>query len=37
MTGRHELFERERHNELVPGWHCCELACEELERAYGSA
>jgi bifunctional non-homologous end joining protein LigD len=26
MTGRHELFEQERHMEPVPGWHCCELA-----------
>jgi hypothetical protein len=25
-AGRHELFERERHREPVPGWHCCELA-----------
>ena len=33
MIGRHELFERERHKEPVPGWHCCELACAELEQA----
>jgi bifunctional non-homologous end joining protein LigD len=31
MDGREELFERERHNEPAPGWHSCELACEELE------
>jgi ATP-dependent DNA ligase len=31
MTGREELFERNRHQEPVPGWHTCELACEELE------
>jgi len=29
--GRHELFERERRSEPVPGWHCCELACDEVE------
>ena len=33
MVGRHELFERERHKEPAPGWHCCELACAELEQA----
>ena len=33
MEGREELFERERHREPVPGWHCCELACAELEQA----
>ncbi len=27
MVGREKLFERERHKERVPGWHCCELAC----------
>jgi hypothetical protein len=26
-TGPHEAFERDRHREPVPGWHCCELAC----------
>jgi bifunctional non-homologous end joining protein LigD len=26
-AGRHELFERDRHREPVPGWHSCELAC----------
>jgi ATP-dependent DNA ligase len=30
MIGSHELFERERHSELVPGWHRCELGCAEL-------
>src|SRR5437879_10868444 len=25
--GREELFERERHNEPVAGWHVCDLAC----------
>ena len=30
MAGREELFERERHREPVPGWHCCELACAEV-------
>ena len=33
MIGRHELFERERHNEPVPGWHGCDLACAELDDA----
>ena len=33
MEGREELFERERHKEPTPGWHCCELACAELEHA----
>jgi len=28
MEGREELFERDRH---VAGWHCCDLACAELE------
>jgi len=32
MEGREELFERERHREPVPGWHCCELACAEVEQ-----
>ena len=27
-----EPGERERHNEPAPGWHCCELACAELEQ-----
>jgi hypothetical protein len=31
MEGREELFERERHKEPVAGWHCCELACAEME------
>jgi len=31
MAGREDLFERERHQEPVPGWHSCELACAELE------
>jgi hypothetical protein len=29
--GRHELFERERHHEPVPGWHSCDLACDGVE------
>ena len=29
--GREELFERERHNEPVAGWHACVLACAQLE------
>ena len=29
--GREELFERERHQEPVAGWHVCALACAELE------
>jgi bifunctional non-homologous end joining protein LigD len=29
MAGREKLFERDRHREPVPGWHCCELACAE--------
>ena len=28
--GREELFERERHQEPVAGWHVCALACEAL-------
>jgi len=28
--GREELFKRERHQEPVPGWHLCALACEAL-------
>jgi ATP-dependent DNA ligase len=32
MVGRHRLFEQERHSEPVPGWHCCELACVDLEQ-----
>jgi hypothetical protein len=28
MQGREELFERERHQEPVAGWHCCTLVCE---------
>jgi len=31
MAGREELFERERHQEPVAGWHTCELACAEAE------
>ena len=31
MEGREELFERERDKEPVAGWHCCELACAEIE------
>lgn len=31
MVGREELFERERHQEPVAGWHSCAVACEELE------
>ena len=30
-VGREELFERERHQEPVPGWHSCALACAGLE------
>jgi bifunctional non-homologous end joining protein LigD len=33
LQGREELFERERHKEPVAGWHSCELACVEAERA----
>jgi ATP-dependent DNA ligase len=33
MQGREELFERERHMEPVADWHCCELACGEVENA----
>jgi hypothetical protein len=28
--GREDLFERERHQEPVPGWHSCVLACADL-------
>jgi bifunctional non-homologous end joining protein LigD len=31
MKGREELFERERHREPAPSWHCCDLACANLE------
>jgi bifunctional non-homologous end joining protein LigD len=30
IAGREELFERERHQEPVPGWHSCDLACVDL-------
>ena len=30
-VGRKELFERERHQEPVPGWHSCALACAGLQ------
>src|SRR5436190_4992779 len=30
--GREELFERERHNEPVAGWHVCDLACAGVEQ-----
>jgi len=30
--GREELFEGERHKEPVAGWHCCELACAEVQQ-----
>ena len=33
MLGREELFERERHQEPVAGWHSCALACAALEEA----
>jgi ATP-dependent DNA ligase len=33
MIGRHELFERERHSEPIPGWHGCDLVCTELDYA----
>jgi len=29
MQRREELFERERHQEPVAGWHSCDLACAE--------
>jgi ATP-dependent DNA ligase len=29
--GREELFERERHQEPVPGWHACAIACAEAD------
>jgi bifunctional non-homologous end joining protein LigD len=29
MADREELLERERHQEPVPGWHSCVLACAE--------
>jgi ATP-dependent DNA ligase len=31
MVGREELFERERHQEPVAGWHSCVLASAKLE------
>ena len=33
MQGREELFDRERHQEPVAGWHVCAIACAELEEA----
>src|SRR5437667_10639884 len=30
--GREELFERERRQEPVPGWHLCDLACGNAEQ-----
>jgi ATP-dependent DNA ligase len=35
MVGREELFERERHQEPVAGWHTCAIACAELEEVSG--
>jgi bifunctional non-homologous end joining protein LigD len=32
-NGREELFERERHQEPVPGWHSCAAACMDLNTA----
>ena len=32
-NGREELFERERHQEPVAGWHSCAWVCAELERS----
>ena len=29
--GREELFERDRHQEPVAGWHSCAIVCAELE------
>jgi hypothetical protein len=34
MAGREELFERERHQEPVPGWHSCALACASNPSIY---
>jgi len=31
IVGREELFERERHQEPVAGWHACALASADLE------
>jgi bifunctional non-homologous end joining protein LigD len=31
MQGREELFERERHQEPIAGWHSCVLACVQPE------
>jgi hypothetical protein len=28
-VGREELFERDSHKELIPGWHSCAIACVE--------
>ena len=33
--GREELFERERHQEPIAGWHSCAIACAELEEVSG--
>jgi bifunctional non-homologous end joining protein LigD len=32
MLGQEELFERERHQEPVPGWHTCVIACGNAEQ-----
>jgi bifunctional non-homologous end joining protein LigD len=37
MVGREELFERERHQEPVAGWHSYVLACAELEEQNAKA
>jgi len=29
-AGREELFDREREQVPVPGWHTCDLACAEV-------
>ena len=29
MVGRNQLFERDRHREPSPGWHACELVCDD--------
>jgi hypothetical protein len=31
MAGREELFERERRQEPVAGWHSCVLACIDFD------
>jgi hypothetical protein len=35
--GREELFDRERHQEPVPGWHSCVVACDDMGKQTAKA